>query len=262
MGKIIAIFNQKGGVGKTTTNVNLAVALALKGKKVLVVDNDPQGNCTSGLGIDKSTLEYSLYDLLMGDELPPVESHIVKTSIDRVHVIPSTMQLAGAEVEMIEIKDRESRLKRILGAVKDQYDYLLVDCPPSLGLLTVNSLVAADSVIIPIQCEYYALEGVSQLVSTYELVRRNLNSNLAIEGVLLTMFDARTNLSMQVVEEVKKYFEAHVYKSIIPKNVRVAEAPSFGLPVVLYDPKSKGSLAYIELAKEVIKRNTRGKHAK
>lgn len=255
MGKIITVFNQKGGVGKTTTNVNLSAALAMKGKRVLVVDNDPQGNCTSGLGIDKSKIRESLYDLLIGDTM--VNDCILETAVENVHIIPSNVQLAGAEVEMIELEEREVRLKNILMRVKDKYDYVMIDCPPSLGLLTVNSLVAADSVIIPIQCEYYALEGVSQLVNTYELVRKKLNPKLQIEGVLLTMFDSRTNLSLQVVDEVRKYFDKQVYRTMIPKNVRVAEAPSFGLPVVLYDPKSKGSTAFMELAEEVIVRNKR-----
>lgn len=250
MGKAIAIFNQKGGVGKTTTNVNLSACLARLGKRVLVIDNDPQGNSTSGLGLIKDNLEYSLYDALI-DEVD-VDLCIAKTAFEGLHVIPSNVQLAGAEIEMIEISNREQRLKRIIDAVRDRYDYIFVDCPPSLGLLTINSLVAVDGVIIPIQCEYYALEGVSQLMNTYQLIKRGLNPDLEIEGVLLSMFDGRTNLSIQVVDEVKKYFKSKVYTTIIPKNVRLAEAPSFGIPVVEYDEKSKGAIAYMELAQEIV----------
>jgi len=250
MGKAIAIFNQKGGVGKTTTNVNLSASLAKLGKKVLVIDNDPQGNSTSGLGLSKDTLEYNLYDALIDD----IEVHkcITPTPFEGLDIIPSNVQLAGAEIEMIEIDNREQRLKRIINAVRDNYDYIFVDCPPSLGLLTINSLVAVDSVIIPIQCEYYALEGVSQLMNTFQLIKRGLNSELEIEGVLLSMFDGRTNLSIQVVEEVKKYFKNKVYSTMIPKNVRLAEAPSFGLPVIEYDIKSKGAIAYMDLASEIV----------
>lgn len=250
MGKAIAIFNQKGGVGKTTTNVNLSASLAKLGKKVLVIDNDPQGNSTSGLGLTKDTLEFNLYDALIDD----IEVHkcITPTPFERLDIIPSNVQLAGAEIEMIEIENREQRLKRIINTVRDDYDYIFVDCPPSLGLLTINSLVAVDGVIIPIQCEYYALEGVSQLMNTYQLIKRGLNPELEIEGVLLSMFDGRTNLSIQVVEEVKKYFKSKVYGTIIPKNVRLAEAPSFGVPVIEYDEKSKGAIAYMDLAAEII----------
>lgn len=252
MGKAIAIFNQKGGVGKTTTNVNLSAALAKNKKKVLVIDNDPQGNSTSGLGIDKSTIEFSIYDALIG--AVDARKCIIPTPHKNLDIIPSDVQLAGAEVEMIELDAREVRLKRIIDQLRDQYDYIIVDCPPSLGLLTINSLVAVDSVIIPIQCEYYALEGVSQLVNTYHLIKKSLNSRLEIEGVLLTMYDSRTNLSNLVVEEVKKHFKDKVYKSMIPKNVRVAEAPSYGMPVIEYDPHSKGAIAYLKLAKEVMKK--------
>lgn len=256
MAKAIAVFNQKGGVGKTTTNVNLSAALAAQKKKVLVIDNDPQGNSTSGLGIDKSNIEYNIYDALIGEA--NVRDCIIPTPYKNLDIIPSDVQLAGAEVEMIELDHREIRLKRIIDAVRGEYDYIMVDCPPSLGLLTINSLVAVDSVIIPIQCEYYALEGVSQLVNTYQLIRKSLNPNLEIEGVLLTMFDSRTNLSNLVVDEVKKHFKDRVYKTMIPKNVRVAEAPSYGMPVIAYDEKSKGAVAYSNLAKEVHKRSNGG----
>ena len=250
MGKAIAIFNQKGGVGKTTTNVNLSASLARLGKKVLVIDNDPQGNSTSGLGLSKEDHSPTLYDALI-DDIEVFEC-IVRTPFENLDVIPSNVQLAGAEIEMIELERREQRLKRIIDAVRDRYDYIFVDCPPSLGLLTINSLVAVDGVIIPIQCEYYALEGVSQLMNTYQLIKRGLNPQLEIEGVLLSMFDGRTNLSIQVVEEVKKYFKSKVYETMIPKNVRLAEAPSFGMPVVEYDEKSKGAQAYLDLAQEMI----------
>lgn len=250
MSKIIAIFNQKGGVGKTTTNVNLSSCLAMKGKKVLVIDIDPQGNTTSGLGIDKKTLEKTIYDVLIGD-IPAGEA-IIKTNIQNLFIIPSSVQLAGAEIELTEFEEREKRLRQSVEEIRNNYEYIFVDCPPSLGLLTINALVAADSVLIPIQCEYYALEGVGQLLNTIWLVQKSLNPHLTIEGVVLSMFDGRTNLSIQVVEEVKKYFKGKVYTTIIPRNVRLAEAPSHGLPILLYDPKSKGAEAYQELAEEFI----------
>lgn len=252
MGKAIAIFNQKGGVGKTTTNVNLSASLVKLGKKVLVIDNDPQGNSTSGLGVDKQSLEYSLYDALVDDV--DVSTCIVSTEYKGLDVLPSNVELAGAEIEMIDIENREGRLKKVIDSVKSDYDYIFVDCPPSLGLLTINSLVAVDSVLIPIQCEYYALEGVSSLMSTFQLVKKGLNPNLDVEGVVLSMYDSRTNLATQVVEEVQKYFGDKVYKTTIPKNVRLAEAPSFGMPVIEYDSKSKGAISYMSLAKEFIKK--------
>lgn len=252
MGKAIAIFNQKGGVGKTTTNVNLSASLVKLGKKVLVIDNDPQGNSTSGLGVDKQSLEYSLYDALVDDI--DVSTCIVSTEYKGLDVLPSNVELAGAEIEMIDIDNREGRLKKVIDSVKSEYDYIFVDCPPSLGLLTINSLVAVDSVLIPIQCEYYALEGVSSLMNTFQLVKKGLNPNLDVEGVVLSMYDSRTNLATQVVEEVQKYFGDKVYKTTIPKNVRLAEAPSFGMPVIEYDSKSKGAISYMSLAKEFIKK--------
>ena len=250
MGKAIAIFNQKGGVGKTTTNINLAACLALKGKKILILDIDPQGNTTSGIGISKKGLAKTTYEVLV-DDLPP-EQAILATCVANLDIIPASVQLAGAEIELVQLEGREKRLKKAIDKIKDKYDYIFIDCPPSLGLLTINSLTAVDSVLIPIQCEFYALEGVSQLMSTIELVKKNLNKALEIQGVILSMFDGRTNLSIQVVEEVKKYFKGKVYTTVIPRNVRLAEAPSFGIPITEYDPKSKGAAAYLEFAEEFI----------
>ncbi|OBR66674.1 sporulation initiation inhibitor Soj [Paenibacillus oryzae] len=250
MSKIIAIANQKGGVGKTTTSVNLAACLASLGKKVLLVDIDPQGNTTSGLGINKADVSNCIYDVLI-NEVHPQEA-MVETSVPGLFVIPATIQLAGAEIELVPTISRELRLKKSLQMVKNQFDYVLIDCPPSLGILTINSLTAADSVLIPIQCEYYALEGLSQLLNTVRLVQKHLNTTLQIEGVLLTMLDARTNLGIQVIEEVKKYFQQKVYQTIIPRNVRLSEAPSHGQAIITYDPRSKGAEVYLELAKEVI----------
>lgn len=249
MGKIISIFNQKGGVGKTTTNINLCAYLAEMGKKILTADIDPQGNTTSGLGIDKNSLEYSIYDVIMG--LNPREA-IKATAVGNLDIIPSSMELAGAEIELTSKMSRESILKDALASIKDEYDYIIIDCPPSLGLLTINSLTASDSVIIPIQCEFYALEGVGQLMNTIQLVKKNLNPSLEIQGVVMSMFDGRTNLSIEVVEEVKKYFKGKVYTTIIPRNIRLAEAPSYGLPIMSYDKNCKGAEAYEELAKEFI----------
>lgn len=251
MGKVIAIANQKGGVGKTTTSVNLSASLAALGKKTLIVDIDPQGNTTSGIGINKGEIELCIYDILIDDE--PIENVIVETKVENLSLVPATISLAGAEIELVSAISREVRLKHALSAIVNDYDYIIIDCPPSLGLLTLNALTAADSVIIPVQCEYYALEGLSQLLSTIRLVQKHLNKELAIDGVLLTMLDARTNLGLQVIEEVKKYFGDKVYKSIIPRNVRLSEAPSHGKPITLYDDKSRGAETYLELAREVIK---------
>jgi chromosome partitioning protein len=249
VGKIISIFNQKGGVGKTTTNINLCAYLAEMGKKILTVDIDPQGNTTSGLGIDKNSLEYSMYDVIMG--LNPQDA-IIHTSVENFDIIPSSMELAGSEIELTGKMGRESILKESILPLKEKYDYIFIDCPPSLGLLTINSLTASDSVIIPIQCEFYALEGVGQLMNTIQLVKKSLNHNLEIQGVIMSMFDGRTNLSIEVVEEVKKYFKGKVYATIIPRNIRLAEAPSYGLPIMNYDKSCRGAEAYEELAKEFL----------
>lgn len=251
MGKVIAVANQKGGVGKTTTSVSLSAALAEKGKKVLLVDCDPQGNASSGYGIDKSALEQTIYHVLIDNVA--VQDVIQKTEF-KVDVLPANIELAGAEVELVAAISRETRLKKALDSVKENYDYIIIDCPPSLGLLTLNSLAAADSVLMPIQCEFYALEGVSQLMNTIELVRSNLNPQLEVEGVLMTMFDSRTKLSEQVVDEVRNNFGDTVYKTMIPRTVRLSEAPSYGEPILYYDKRSKGAEVYLKLAKEVIAR--------
>ncbi len=251
MGKAIAIFNQKGGVGKTTTNINLAACLAIRGKKVLVLDIDPQGNTTTGLGISKKDLEVTTHEILIDDDHHPEEA-VIPTGIENLDILPASVQLAGAEVELINIPGREKRLKMAIDVLKPKYDYIFVDCPPSLGILTINALTAVDSVLIPIQCEFYALEGVSQLMSTIEIVKQNMNPDLQIEGVILSMFDGRTNLSIQVVEEVKRFFGEKVYTTVIPRNVRLAEAPSHGVPVIHYDPKSSGAIAYMEFAEEFL----------
>ncbi len=250
MSRVVAVANQKGGVGKTTTTVNLAACLADAGQKVLVVDIDPQANTTSGLGIDKRRVRHSIYDCLIDDA--PMRSVALPTQIRGLWIVPSTVDLAGAEIELVPVLAREMKLREALEPVRDAYDFVLIDCPPSLGLLTINALAAADSVLVPIQCEYYALEGVGQLMSTIKIVQSRLNRNLVLEGVVLTMFDARTNLSIQVVEEVKKFFKDKVYSTIVPRNVRLSEAPSHGKPIILYDTKSKGAEVYRELSREVI----------
>lgn len=261
MGKAIAIFNQKGGVGKTTTNINLSACLAMKGKKVLVVDIDPQGNTTSGIGLVKRKLQYTIYDVIVNKDFD-ISKAILHTKTEGLDILPASVDLAGAEIELVNLEGRERRLKKAIDKVKPLYDFVFIDCPPSLGLLTINSLTAVDNVLIPIQCEFYALEGVSQLMSTVEMVRKNMNPNIEIEGVILSMFDGRTNLSLQVVQEVKKYFGSKVFSTIIPRNVRLAEAPSYGLPIVKYDPKSKGAKAYQQFATELLRRERQKKDDK
>ncbi len=261
MGRIISIANQKGGVGKTTTAINLSTVLAKRNKKTLLIDMDPQGNATSGVGIEKN-LEKSTYNVLIEEDR--IEEVILKTDIKNLDICPSTINLAGAEVELVSMMSREMRLKEKLESVKDNYDYILIDCPPSLGLITLNAFTASNSVLIPVQCEYYALEGLGQLLNTVKLVKKHLNKDLEIEGALLTMFDTRTNLSKQVVDEVKRYFGDKVYKTVIPRNVKLSEAPSYGMPITVYDPRSKGAKCYDKLGKEVIKNNEeqKAKHMK
>ena len=252
MAKVIAIANQKGGVGKTTTSVNLSACLGELGQRVLLIDIDPQGNATSGLGIDKGKIEKSIYDVLVDDI--PIKDTVIGTEVDNLKVLPATIQLAGAEIELVASMSRETKLKKAIDKIKNEYDFVIIDCPPSLGLLTINSLTAANSILVPIQCEFYALEGLSQLMQTVSLVQNNLNPQLELEGVLLTMFDGRTNLSLQVAEEVRSHFGGKVYETIIPRNVRLSEAPSYGQPIIKYDPRSKGAEVYGELALEVIRR--------
>ena len=255
MGRVIAVANRKGGVGKTTTTINLSACLAEKGKKVLAVDADSQGSMTSGLGVNKKKNKYTLYDLIIGE--CELKDCLMKSVMDGVTVVPSNDDLAAAEIELIGLEKKEYILKNYLDKVKDEYDYILIDCPPSLGTLTINAITAADTVLVPIQCEYYALEGLSQLLHTIELVKKRLNPDLEMEGVVFTMYDARTNLSLQVVENVRKNLKENIYKSIIPRNVKLAEAPSHGLPIILYDSKCNGAEGYRALADEVIERDVR-----
>lgn len=259
MGKVISIANQKGGVGKTTTAVNLSALLAKKGKKVLLIDTDPQGNATSGVGVEK-TVSFSVYDVLVDDV--EIENTIQMTELPNLEVCPSNINVAGAEVQLVSQESREYKLKEKIEKIKDQYDYIIIDCPPSLGLITLNAFTASNSVLIPVQCEYYALEGLGQLINTINIVKKRLNKDLTIEGALLTMYDARTNLSNQVAKEVKNYFEDRVYKTVIPRNVKLSEAPSYGMPISVYDPRSKGAKSYEKFVKEFLKNNEIDKKAK
>ncbi len=252
MGRVISVFNQKGGVGKTTTAVNLAASLAEKGHKILLIDNDPQGNLTLGLGINKRNLYRTIYEVIL--QMAKIEKVVLATDFENLYLVPGSINLAGAEIEIADIDEREALLKKQISRIKNKYDFIIIDCPPSLGLLSINALAASDSVLIPIQCEYYALEGVSQLVYTYNLIKENINSALEVEGVLVSMYDSRNNLSSQVVEEIKKNFKGSVYETVIPRNIRLAEAPSFGLPCIHYDRKSKGSKAYLQLADEFMEK--------
>jgi len=254
VGKVVSIANQKGGVGKTTTAINLSALVAKKGKKVLLIDADPQGNATSGFGLDKNS-EFSTYDLLINDV--EISNTVKKTGIKNLDICPTNMNLAGAEVELVSVVGREYKLKDKIDKAKDNYDFVFIDCPPSLGLVTLNALTASDSVLIPVQCEYFALEGVGELLKTIDLVKKYYNKSLTIEGALLTMYDSRTKLSNQVVEEVKKYFKDRVFETLIPRNVRLSEAPSYGMPISSYDPFSKGARSYDKLAKEFLKKNTK-----
>ena len=252
MNRVIAIANQKGGVGKTTTAINLSACLADLGNKVLALDLDPQGNMTSGLGVDKDEIERSVYDLIIGNA--GIEECICKNVLDNLDVLPSNIDLSAAEIEMIGVENKEFILKNEMEKIKDDYDFVIIDCPPALSMLTINAMTTADSVLVPIQCEYYALEGLTQLIHTIELVQERLNSSLQIEGVVFTMYDARTNLSLQVVENVKDNLNQNIYKTIIPRNIRLAEAPSYGMPINMYDPKSAGAESYMQLADEVIRK--------
>ena len=253
--RAIAVANQKGGVGKTTTTINLSASLAAKGKKVLVIDMDPRGKSTSGFGVDKNELENTVYELILGE--CSIQECLLKDVIENISLIPSNVNLAAAEIELIGVEKKEFILKNEVDWIRDQYDFIVIDCPPSLNMLTVNEMTTADTVLVPIQCEYYALEGLSQLIHTVNLVRERLNPTLDIEGILFTMYDARTNLSMQVVENVKDHLNQRIYKTMIPRNIRLAEAPSYGMPINLYDPKSAGAESYMALAEEVIKRKNK-----
>ena len=254
MGRIIAIANQKGGVGKTTTTINLSACLAEKGQKVLAIDMDPQGNMSSGLGLDKDSIDKTIYDMIIGEN--DVEEVIDHGTIDNLDILPSNVDLSAVEIELIDVDNKEFIVKDAIQKIRDNYDYIIIDCPPSLSLLTINAMTTADSVLVPIQCEYYALEGLSQLIHTVELVKERLNSILEIEGVVFTMYDARTNLSLQVVENVKDNLQQNIYKTIIPRNIRLAEAPSYGTPINQYDPKSAGAESYMRLAEEVIEKKS------
>lgn len=254
MGRIIAIANQKGGVGKTTTAINLSACLSEKGQKVLAIDMDPQGNMSSGLGLDKDSIDKTIYDMIIGEN--DVEEVIDHGTIDNLDILPSNVDLSAVEIELIDVDNKEFVVRDAIQKIRDNYDYIIIDCPPSLSLLTINAMTTADSVLVPIQCEYYALEGLSQLIHTVELVKERLNSTLEIEGVVFTMYDARTNLSLQVVENVKDNLQQNIYKTIIPRNIRLAEAPSYGTPINQYDPKSAGAESYMRLAEEVIEKKS------